>query len=422
MRAQKRLPSQLILLFGGVGLLFSAATFFFIYQNLTSGSTDLLPRWIGATLFFEEGINPYDERVGVESQMEIYGRIAEPDEDQVLFAYPFYTIFYIGPLVLVEYQLAAAIYIQIMLIVLLAGLGLSLNLIEWLPSPLMLATLILFTIIGYFSIRGLLLAQLAIIGYLGHIIALWAIYRERDYLAGVGLALSTIKPQTGYLVIPFLLLWAWRRRRYGIPISFGVLFGLMLALSFILQPSWLGDWITQIRDYQNYTETIASAQVVTHFIDGIPSGVEDAAQIILTLILLIPVLIFWKRSLIDNDQSDFLWGYFLTMTFSLLVAPRTATTYYVELYPVIYVTLLIVRSRLAAWQIYAALIGLVIGYWALFLATVPPPDEHGVAGFEDGIVYVIFPALVWALLFIYRDGWRAIQPIQMDMKKGIRFG
>jgi hypothetical protein len=381
---------------------------------LTTGSTDLLPRWKGAELFFKEGISPYDERVGIESQQEIYGRIAEPDEDQVLYAYPFYAIFYIGPLALVDYQLAAAIYMQIMLIALLAGLGLSLNMIEWLPSPLMLATLILFTIIGYFSIRGLLLAQLAIIGYLGHILALWAIYRERDSLAGLGLALSTIKPQTGYLVVPLLLLWALRRKRYGIVISFTALFGLMMAASFILQPSWMGDWVTQIRDYQNYTETIASVQVVTHFIDGAPAVMEDAAQGLLTLLILVPVAFFWKRSLIDDDQTDFLWGVFLTMTASLLIAPRTATTYYVELYPVIYVTLLIVLKKRASWQMYTAIIGLIVGYWALFLATVPPPDEHGTAGFEAGIVYVVFPVLIWALLFIYRGGWRAIPPIQMD--------
>ena len=385
----------MILLFGGLGLLFSAATFFFIYQNLTSGSTDLYPRWKGAELFFKEGISPYDERVGIESQQQIYGRIADPDEDQVLYAYPFYAIFYIGPLVLINYQIAAAIYMQVMLLALLVGLGLSLNLVKWLPSPMMLATLILFTIVGYFSIRGLLLAQLAIM-------AIWGIF----WRCGPSTASGTtwpdsvwrFRPSSHKQVIwwfPLLLLWALRRKRYGVAVSFAAWFGLLIGVSFILQPSWLGDWITQIRDYRDYTETIATAQVITHFISGIPSGVEDAAQGIVILLLFVPVLLFWKRSLVDDDQSDFLWGYFLTMTFSLLVAPRTATTYYVELYPAIYVTLMILLKKWASWRIYAAIIVFVIGYWAIFLATVPPPDEHGVAGREDAIVYVIFPVLVW---------------------------
>ena len=367
----------------------------------------------GAELYFKEGVSPYDDRVGEASQRQIYGRLAEPDEDQVLYAYPFYAVFYIGPLAFLNYQLAATIYIFIMFCGLLLTLALSLHLLRWLPSPPMLAALVLWTVVAYFSVRGLLLAQLAIIGYVGHIVALWAIFQKRETLAGLALTLSTIKPQTGFLIVPLLLIWAWRTGRRGIVISFALSFGAMCGISFLLQPSWLGDWLHQISAYQNYTETVATAEILTHFIDGIPEAFENLMQVILIIALAIPVLRFWKKSLIDNHHGEFLWGYFLTMTFSLMVAPRTATTYYVELYPVLGVTAMILSRKRQSILVYVPGLILLIGYWALHIATVPEAKNEA-GGLEAPVVYVVFPVIILTLLLIYRRDWTPFSGLIKD--------
>jgi len=382
-------------------ILFSVALFYLFYNNLTGSSTDLLPSWYGAKFYFEDGINPYSDPIGDASQALIYGRDARPDEDQMLFAYPFYTIFYLNVLAFVPYQVTAAVYMQLMLYGLLLALALHLNMTKWTPSPLMLALLVFFTIMGYFSIRGVMLAQLALLAYAFHIAALWGIHKQKDVLAGCLLALSTIKPQTGYLIVPLLLLWAWRFRRWGVIYGFVGLFGGLILISFILQPSWFADWFDRIEEYETYTETLATVEIVTHTL-GLPSMVENGVQFFVMALLAIPVLLAVKTLLIDRNDQEMLWIYSLVMAFSLMVAPRTATPYYVELYPVLYVVAMIAsKNRNSTW-IYISGLALLIGYWALHVATVPPRGD-GPGGAEAPIVYVIFPIIIWGLLFYYRE-------------------
>lgn len=400
-------------LFIGLLLFFVIGSYVAIYHNLTQGSTDLFPRWKGAEVYFNDGTSPYADEVGLASQQQIYGRPAEPDEDQVLYAYPFYTVFYIGPLAFVSYQVAAAVYMEIMLLGLLLSAGLILHQLRWLPPPGVLVILLLFTLIGYFSARGIILAQLALLAYAAHVVALWGIWRGYDTLAGLALVISTIKPQTGYLIVPLLLIWAFRMRRWWIPISFTVAFGFLMGISFILEPTWFADWMGQVFDYGEYTETVAAAHILTHFIEPLPELAKDLAQVIFSSILLFPVIVFWKRNLVDNDPQNFLWGYALTMLVSLMIAPRVATTYYVELYPVLYVTAYILwQQGRTGWIMVGGLV-LLIGYWVLHIATVPPAGPGG-AGLEAPIVYVVFPLLILAMLYYYRDQWPQIYAERTD--------
>ena len=395
MRVKPWLVAALIL------LPFVGGTFTVIYQNLTKGSTDLYPTWQAAKLFWEDGISPYAEIVGQKNQQAIYGRPALPDEDQVLYAYPFYGIFHIGPLAFMSFRLAAAIYMEGLLLGLLLAMVLNLHILRWLPSPSVLSLLLLWTIIGYFSVRGMLLGQPGLFVYVMRMIALWGIFRQRDSLAGAALAVTMLKPQTGFLIIPLLLLWVWRVQRYRIIFSFIAVFMLMIGLSFLLEPGWLADWLERTRSYTGYVETVPAAHILTHFSDSIPDSVANSAQVILSLLLLLPVFYFWQARLWQGDNTQLLWGYCLTMTVTMLIAPRVATTSYIELYPVLYIiAYLMTQRRQTLWLLITGLAAL-IGYWVLHIATVPPAAEG--AGKEAPIVYVVFPVFLLILLLYYRE-------------------
>jgi hypothetical protein len=386
-------------------MLLTAITFYIIYQNLTVGSTDFFPSWKAAELFFKEGISPYNERIGIESQQMIYGRLAKGDDDRFLYYYPHYMIFMIAPLAFLDYQAAAAIFITLLLAGILLSLGLQLVILRWLPSPLTLATLALYVIVNYLSIRGLLLAQPTLVAYAMHTIALWGMLRGHEYIAGTALALSTIKPQTGYLVVPLLLLWAWRNQQRGMVGSFIIVFGGLCGISFVFQPSWLFDWLDQVNAYADTTSTIATVQIITQAIESIPDTIQTAAQVIISLLLAIPVLTFWKQALWDKKTDEFLWGYCLNMTYSLTVAPRVATTYYVEMYFVLVVVSMILSLQQRTKWVYLATLTLTLGYWALHIATVRSANDPGESGREAPIVYLVFPLLIWILLWGFRQGF-----------------
>ncbi len=400
-----------ILLLILAGIVFVVGSTVVIYrENLIAGSTDIYPTWQGGKLFWEEGVSPYAERVGEESQREIYGRLAEGDEDEFQFVYPFYLIFYMGPLPLLEFDIAAAIFMEILLILLAATLAMSLDMIGWLPKPVTLGMMILFVIMAYFSVRGLLLGQPAFLAYFFHIVAYWALARRRDRLAGVMLALSTIKPQTGYLIVPLLLIWAWWNQRRLMVYAFVSSFGLLMGASFVLFPAWFMEWINRTVDYSTYTERLSSMYILTHVIDGAPDILTAIAQVILAIILLFPVARFWRRAVFEQQYDDFLWGMMLTMAATLIVAPRVATTYYVELYPAIFVGMMLLEKRSAAILVGGTLI-LIAGYWILHIVSLPSDAE---AGREASIVYVAFPMLVYFWLLWRRQDWKGIDILRRN--------
>lgn len=413
MAISQQLQNKWVILFICVVILgFMAASTRVIYQeNLVSGSTDIYPTWQGGKLFWENGTKPYETIVGDKSQEAIYGRLAEDDEDEFQFVYPFYLILYMGPLPLFEFEIAAAIFLEIQLILLILTLVMTLDTLRWLPKPITLGMAILMVLISYFSVRGFLLAQPAFLAYGFHIGAYWALARRYDRVAGIMLALSTIKPQTGFILIPLLIIWAWVNHRRLVVYGFMGMMGALFVVSFMLYPAWLVDWVERAATYRNYTETLPAAHIITHGIDGLPKFLTTSAQILLSIFILIPVAFFWKRTILEKDNQNFLWGVMVTMAATLLIAPRVATTYYVELYPAILVGMMILeRQQRTAWIILGS-IGVIIGYWALHIITAPPVED---AGQEAPIVYVVFPVLVYVWLIWRQSDWMDVNILRRE--------
>lgn len=397
-------PIYLVLAVLTVG--FVAGTFWISYDVFTQGSTDLYPTWQAAKLFWEDGINPYDDRIGEESQDVIYGRAAKEGEDQFHFVYPFYSIFQLGPLAFVPFKLAAGIYIETLLVGMLLAMVLTLHTIQWLPSPIVLAILLLFTLLNYFTVRGLLLAQPGFLVYILHVVALWGIFKNQDTLAGVMLAIATIKPQNSFLVVPLVLLWAFIAHRRKIVGVFAAVFGSLLLISFLLEPTWFGDWLERVSGYAGYAETYPTTYILA---DIFPAPFDSMLYLLFSGLLVLLMLYFWKDLLLDDSKNNLLWVFFLTATVTLMISPRTATTSYVEMYPVLYVTAMLMAQKKQTWLIIFSGIVLIIGYWVLHIATVPPKDEGG-AGGEARIVYVVFPIVIFALLGLYRKEWPQLEP------------
>src|SRR5690606_10405030 len=117
---------------------------------------------------------------------------------------------------------------------LVGSIFLLLDLFSWRPKPLLMALLLLWSLVFYYSARGLILGQPGHLVYFFQLVAVWAIIKGHDEWAGVALALSTIKPQMGFLIVPFLLLWGLRARRWRLVGSFVIAFGGLMLASFVM--------------------------------------------------------------------------------------------------------------------------------------------------------------------------------------------
>lgn len=388
-------------------VLMSIATYL-LHQNYTTrvpGANDFFSRWAGAHLYFTRGWNPYGTETSLWIQQQIYGAPATPEQDASLFAYPLYTIFLIVPYAFMPYDWAQAAWQVTLIAVVIGTVFLMLAYFRWKPKPAALGLLMLWSLFFYPTARSLILGQLGLVVFLLTVAALYLIFRSSsqtsgvrrtDAWAGILLALTTIKPQMQFLIIPFLMLWALRSKRWSLIGSFVVTSLVLLAISFALIPTWLTEWIAQVQQYPDYTPP-AVLYILTH--ELLPLG--KAALIVervLEITLLLYLLWEWSRALklpVIGRHLDWVIG--LTLLITHLVAPRTATTHFVVftflLFPLI--RDLSRQNPPTVMALVAALLVILIGLWWLFLATI-------VGNQEANIMHVPLPLLMLVLAFLIR--------------------
>src|SRR3989304_2572928 len=142
MRRTRGIIAVALLLLFAAGVVAPYAAF----TSRVPGANDFYSRWEGARAFWLGGLNPYSDEVTRRIQIGIYGRPARGDEDPGPFAYPFYAVFALWPLVGLPYAWVQAIWLSVLEFA-LAGLALmSLSLLRWRAAPLALAAAILFAL------------------------------------------------------------------------------------------------------------------------------------------------------------------------------------------------------------------------------------------------------------------------------------
>jgi len=384
------------------------------YNTLTRpfpGHNDFLSRWEGARSFWVDGLNPYGDEASLNIQEMIYGRAVTELEDPGFFAYPFYTVFLLLPIVGIAYSWASAIWMVLLEFCLIGALFLLLNTFSWRPKPLLLGLLTLWTLFSYFPARGLLLGQPGHLVYLLEVFTLWALWKKSDRAAGFALALSTIKPQMGYLLVPFLLLWGLREKRWQFVGGFVVSFGVLMLASFLIIPTWLTDWLDQVALYPGYTQIGGPVWVISNYawlgineatgLWEVRGGFGDAIQLVLDVLFYGFMLWTWFTVLIQRKSERWWWAVMITLTITHLVAPRTASPHFVVfIIPMIFWLRELTakyRRRGTLWAT-LILIALFIQQWAHFLLTVDGEFEHPT-------IYLPTPFLVLMLLWVTRHLW-----------------
>jgi hypothetical protein len=88
------------------------------------------------------------------------------------------------------------------------------------------------------------------------VVAVWRLLdSHHDRSAGLLLSWLTIKPQLTVLVIAGVLIWAARRRRWGVVLGFSASLAVLGLLSSLLIPGWLGQMLAAPRQTPPPTES-----------------------------------------------------------------------------------------------------------------------------------------------------------------------
>jgi len=370
------------------------------YRLFTSrfpGGNDFYARWANGCALLWTGENPYSDAVTRRAQIGMYGRPARPGEDLAAYSYPLYALFFFWPLCFIRtYPLAQAVWMTLMLHALLAGVVLMARVARWRPPAWLWGVTLVWAVLNYPHARALILGQMATLVFLALAAALWALGQERDGLAGALLAVTTIKPQMSFLLLPWLLWWAAWQRRWRIWKGFGLAMGLLVTLSFLLVPTWLMDFVEGVRNYDVVAGVLnyhSLAWIVVRHLLRLGPVVEVAGVAAFALYALLEA---WRGR--RAGWGGFLWTTGLLLILTHFVAPRTATTHYTMFLLPLFACFELLQQRRGALLVAGVELALLVGQWAIFLATVQ-------GNRETTPVYLPFPVLMLAVQMLTRRAY-----------------
>lgn len=390
-----------------------------VFTSRFPGGNDFYARWANGCELIWSGRNPYSDEVTQQTQIGIHGRPAQAGEDIAAFWYPLYTLFFFWPLCFTRfYPLAQAIWMTLMLYALLGALILTARIVDWRPPTWLWAVTLIWGVFNYPHARAVILGQMATVVFLALAASLWALARNQDWLAGALLTATTIKPQMSFLLIPWVLWWAAWRRRWGIWKGFSLAMFLLVSISLVLVPTWIGDFSEDVRTYSDSCFRASASQndgmkrleshqddtdgtnygsllrIVTRHFLKLGLVAEAVPVVILTLYLL---WMGWQHR--QAGWDGFLWMTGLVLILTNFVAPRTATTHYTMLLLPLFVWFVRLSRCLPkhTWLlVFGIEAALLVGQWVIFLTTVR-------GNYETAPVYLPFPVLMLIVQVLTRQ-------------------
>lgn len=299
----------------------------FVVHN--PGGEDFLIRWLGTRLWVMEGQSPYSVQTVQAIQKAASNALIQQQKDQLVFLDPLYSTLVYFPLSLIpNFEIARAIWMTFLEICLLLILACSIVLSQWQIRPVMLAFLMAFTVLWFYSMRILLNSFTSLNIVLLISIALLAIRNEQDGLAGFLLAITTTRPMMVALLILFILLWSFSRRRWALIWSLVGSTILLSAATSLLIPNWLWQYTVQIyRFLQDYT-AYTSRMILSTWLPGIGNQLGWGLIVVLSALLIWEWWRAWSK-----DYEWFLWTALLTLAISQLVGLPIATENYMIMFP-----------------------------------------------------------------------------------------
>ncbi len=361
-----------------VAVIFAASMWFYVlgilvpYQVADAARTgqprgnlsDLYPRWLGARELLLHGRAPYRDDLTREIQIGYYGReldLSRPSDphDPQAFAYPAYIVFLLAPTIHLDFSLVQAAFnwLLIALIVISVPLWLRALNVRFSRTGLFIATTL--TLGCYPVVQGVKLQQLTLLVSAILAAAAAALSAGMLIVAGVLLAIATIKPQLVLPLVVFLAVWTLSdiRHRWRLAAGFTATMLLLVGGAEIILPGWVGEFYRATLAYRQYTR---GTSFLTEELGPF------TGQTLTVLVVLLMLFVFWRA----RRQSPGSTAFSLALCFALggSVLLTTWHPYNQVLFVPVVMLLLncwrgVFRASRATRLFYFAVGGLVVWPW-----------------------------------------------------------
>ncbi len=394
--------TELILVIG-LGIAIIAGLFWVNLQfsRNNPGGNDFLVHYMGTRSLIIDNLSPYSDEVAVRIQTAAYGHPAQGIEHELRVAYPLYSVFLFAPFAVIsDYEIARAAWMTVLEIALVAMAFLSIKLVSWKPSLSIQGSILLFSLIWYHAVRGIINGNAVIlIGLLLTGVFLY-IKSEQDELAGILLAITTIKPHLVVLIIPFILIWSIYQKRWKVLAWFFGLLGVLISLGLLIIPNWIYQNIWEILKYPSYNSAGTLVAALAKWLPSLENELKWGIPIILGFVLIRESWIARK-----GKFPHFLWTSSLIIMISQWISIQTDPVNFIFLFPVLMLVLSTLVSRWeeqGTWISIGFLAVLFIVPWITFVITI----QRTYQPVQNPIMFILLPLV--SIISLYWIKWWVI--------------
>jgi len=292
--------------------------------NGYSFGNDFYQVWLTSREWLRRGRDPYSASMTREIQTGLYGRTLDPalptdPIDRRQFPYPVFADLLFWPASEFPFEFVRAALVCLFLPLTAGTVLLWLRASDWRLGWNWAAVILLLTLCSYPVLEALYAVQLGLVVAFLLAASIFALQRSRFLVAGILMALTTIKPQVTLLVASYVLLWSlsdWRRRRnycMGLFATLITLIGAALALL----PNWIYSWIHSILAYHSYTTPPLLTEVLTRPLGARVAG--PATFLLFAGSMTFAAILAWRNRTAAAASLEF-W-----LTLSLLLSLTTIT-------------------------------------------------------------------------------------------------
>ncbi|MFZ2097976.1 MAG: glycosyltransferase family 87 protein [Anaerolineales bacterium] len=209
-------------------------------------SDDFVPYWSSGRLNLQ-GDNPFDPQKTEQLQLTA-GGIESGSYTISIVLNPPWAITLLMPFGFFAYPSGRIIWLIISILILIISSNLLWQLYSANPKQRWLSILAVFIFAPTISMLEVgQIGYLILIGLTGFLY--YAIYRKKDWLAGIFLAIASIKPQVALLFWIILLLWIIQQHRWVILLSTSIYVLLFTFIAFVFNPHILQQYLGMLHTY-----------------------------------------------------------------------------------------------------------------------------------------------------------------------------
>ncbi|PWB77951.1 MAG: hypothetical protein C3F07_01165 [Anaerolineales bacterium] len=234
----------------GLALAVVIALNLYLARTLPGGEL-FFQRWSGARTYLSGQVEPYSATIAERVQQIAYGRAAFSSEYPYVLNDPFPIVLLYVPMALIsDFVIARGLWMLISEILLVATVFYFLRLLEWEPPRWLYGCILVFSVLGYFSLIAVGSGTQAIVFTFFYVLILNALRSFSDELAGALLFLIAYQWEVNALFFLFIVVFVFVNRRWRVLSGFGMSLFLLIAISLLAYPGWglpyvrgvLSDW------------------------------------------------------------------------------------------------------------------------------------------------------------------------------------